>query len=59
MARILIIDDDEAIRRMLRFRLKDRYDIMDTASPEAVLMSAAAQARYCLRRSHDARAHGL
>jgi DNA-binding response OmpR family regulator len=40
MARILIIDDDEAIRRMLRFRLKDRYEIMDTASPEEGLMLA-------------------
>lgn len=40
MARILIIDDDEAIRRMLRFRLKDRYDILDTASPEEGLLLA-------------------
>jgi DNA-binding response OmpR family regulator len=40
MARILIIDDDEAIRRMLRFRLKDRYEIMDTASPEEGLVMA-------------------
>jgi DNA-binding response OmpR family regulator len=40
MARILIIDDDEAIRRMLRFRLKDSYEIIDTASPEEGLILA-------------------
>jgi DNA-binding response OmpR family regulator len=40
MARILIIDDDEAIRRMLRFRLKDRHEIIDTASPEEGLKLA-------------------
>lgn len=40
MARILIIDDDEAIRRMLRFRLKDRHEIMDTASPQEGLLLA-------------------
>src|SRR5579864_7164726 len=43
MARILIIDDDEAIRRMLRFRLKDRYEILDTASPEEGLLLALKQ----------------
>jgi DNA-binding response OmpR family regulator len=40
MARVLIIDDDEAIRRMLRFRLKDSYEIVDTASPEEGLILA-------------------
>lgn len=40
MARVLIIDDDEAIRRMLRFRLKDTYEIIDTASPEEGLILA-------------------
>jgi DNA-binding response OmpR family regulator len=40
MTRILIIDDDEAIRRMLRFRLKDTYEIIDTASPEEGLILA-------------------
>jgi DNA-binding response OmpR family regulator len=40
MARLLIIDDDEAIRRMLRFRLKDAYEIIDTASPEEGLILA-------------------
>jgi DNA-binding response OmpR family regulator len=40
MARILVIDDDEAIRRMLRFRLKDTHEIIDTASPEEGLILA-------------------
>ena len=43
MARILIIDDDEAIRRMLRFRLKDRHEIVDTESPEQGLLLALQQ----------------
>jgi DNA-binding response OmpR family regulator len=40
MKRILIIDDDDAVRRMLRFRLKDTYDIIDTPSPEEGLILA-------------------
>jgi CheY-like chemotaxis protein len=40
MTRVLIIDDDDAVRRMLRFRLKDIYEIMDTASPEEGLTLA-------------------
>jgi DNA-binding response OmpR family regulator len=43
MARILIIDDDEAIRRMVRFRLKDRHEILDTESPERGLLLALQQ----------------
>jgi DNA-binding response OmpR family regulator len=43
MARILIIDDDEAIRRMVRFRLKDRHEILDTESPEQGLLLALQQ----------------
>jgi CheY-like chemotaxis protein len=40
MTRVLIIDDDEAIRRMLRFRLKDAYEIVDTSSPKEGLIMA-------------------
>jgi CheY-like chemotaxis protein len=38
--RILIVDDDEAQRRVLRFRLKDTYEIIDTGSPEEALALA-------------------
>lgn len=38
--RVLIIDDDESLRKMLRFRLKDSYETLHTASPEEGLMLA-------------------
>ena len=34
MARVLIIDDDESLRKMIRFRLRNSYEVLDTASPE-------------------------
>jgi DNA-binding response OmpR family regulator len=37
---ILIIDDDVSLRKMLRFRLKDSYEVLDTSSPEEGLMLA-------------------
>jgi DNA-binding response OmpR family regulator len=40
MPRLLIIDDDESVRKVLRFRLKDSYDILDTGSPEQALSIA-------------------
>jgi len=35
--RILIVDDDEAMRGLLRARLSDSYEIIDTANPEQAL----------------------
>ncbi len=40
LPRLLVIDDDEAVRKVLRFRLKDAYDIVDTGSPEDALALA-------------------
>ena len=38
--RLLIIDDDEAVRKLMRFRLKDAYEIIDTGNPEEALALA-------------------
>jgi CheY-like chemotaxis protein len=40
MSQILIVDDDDSVRKVLRFRLKDSYDVIDTASPEDALALA-------------------
>jgi len=40
MDRILIVDDEEPIRRLLRINLSDRYEIMDTGNPEQALAMA-------------------
>lgn len=40
MPKLLIIDDDEAVRRVLRFRLKSAYEIIETGSPEEALALA-------------------
>jgi CheY-like chemotaxis protein len=40
LPRLLVIDDDEAVRKVLRFRLKDAYEIVDTGSPEDALALA-------------------
>ena len=37
MARILIVDDDEAIRRLVRLNLTDLYEVFDTGQPEEAL----------------------
>src|ERR1700722_10062305 len=37
MPRILIIDDDETMRRLLRARLEDAYHIIDTGDPEQAI----------------------
>ena len=40
MARILIVDDDESIRRLVRLNLTDLYEIFDTGKPEEALALA-------------------
>jgi CheY-like chemotaxis protein len=40
LPRLLVIDDDQAVRKLLRFRLKDAYEIVDTGSPEDALALA-------------------
>jgi CheY-like chemotaxis protein len=40
MAQILIVDDDDSVRKVLRFRLKDSYEVIDTGSPEEALALA-------------------
>lgn len=40
MARILIVDDDESIRRLVRLNLADLYEIFDTGKPEEALALA-------------------
>src|SRR5229473_262819 len=40
MPKLLIIDDDESLRKVLRFRLKDSYDILDSSSAEEALTLA-------------------
>jgi len=45
---ILIIDDDKSLRRMLSFRLKDSYEVLDTASPGDCLMLALQHKPYVI-----------
>ncbi len=40
MARLLIVDDDEAIRKLVRLNLTDLYEIHDTGKPEEALALA-------------------
>ena len=40
MRRLLIVDDDEAIRRLFRLQLADEYEIIDTEDPEQALALA-------------------
>ena len=40
MAKLLIIDDDESVRKLLRIQLKDTYEILDSSSPEEALSMA-------------------
>lgn len=34
MPKLLMVDDDEALRRLMRFELSDAYEIIDTGEPE-------------------------
>jgi DNA-binding response OmpR family regulator len=40
MEKLLIVDDEEAMRRLLRINLSDRYEILDTGNPEQALAMA-------------------
>jgi CheY-like chemotaxis protein len=40
LPQILIVDDDDSVRKVLRFRLKDSYEVIDTGSPEEALTLA-------------------
>jgi len=37
---LLIIDDDESLRKVMRFRLKESYNVIDSGSPEEALALA-------------------
>src|SRR6202050_1173901 len=40
LLKLLIIDDDESIRKVMGFRLRDSYSIIDSGSPEEALALA-------------------
>ena len=40
MNRLLVVDDDDAIRRLIRLNLADHYEVLDTAEPEQALALA-------------------
>lgn len=40
MDKLLIVDDEESMRRLLRINLADRYEILDTGEPEQALALA-------------------
>lgn len=40
MDKLLIVDDEEAMRSLLRINLSDRYEILDTGNPEQALALA-------------------
>jgi DNA-binding response OmpR family regulator len=40
MEKLLIVDDEEPVRRLLRLNLGDRYDIIDTGDPDKALALA-------------------
>jgi len=40
MDKVLIVDDEEAMRRLLRIHLEDRYEVIDTGNPMQALAMA-------------------
>jgi DNA-binding response OmpR family regulator len=40
MERLLIVDDEQSMRRLLRINLEDRYEIVDTGNPKQALALA-------------------
>jgi DNA-binding response OmpR family regulator len=40
MKKILIVDDEESMRRLLRINLEDRYEVIDTGNPMQALAMA-------------------
>jgi CheY-like chemotaxis protein len=40
MNKLLVVDDDDAVRRMIRLNLADIYEVLDTAEPEQALALA-------------------
>lgn len=40
MRRLLLIDDDESVRKLLRVQLQDSYEVTDTADPEEGIVLA-------------------
>ena len=40
MAKLLVVDDEEAVRRMIRLNLMDSFEIVDTGEPEQALALA-------------------
>jgi DNA-binding response OmpR family regulator len=48
MSKILIVDDDEAMRGFLRERLADSYDVADTGNPEEALAMALSLKPDCI-----------
>ena len=40
MKRVLMVDDDDALRKLVRIRLSDTYEVVDTGDPEQALALA-------------------
>ena len=40
MYKILVVDDEEVMRNLMRMRLKDTYEVIDTGTPEQAIALA-------------------